>query len=305
MKKKPYSIIKHKNLKGYLFSSQMIIAATITIIFPLVLSIIISFTDLKINTNNVGFVGLDNYKWVFNEQASGFWQAVGVSLAFSVVSTLVQTALGFLLAVMLYFLSKRLSGIFRTLIYLPVVLPSAVVSAMWIMMYSGDENGILNIIFGLQDPPFQWMGNDIVAFICLIVTNTWRYVGMTTVIYLVNMSNISNDVVEAAKIDGANKGHLITKIFMPLLRSATVLNIILSIIGGIKSFDLFYLFQTNGNLSSNLTPVALLIYKIGLGSKDISNISLSKSVTMSIILAVVLGVVTVIVNKTLNKKEST
>lgn len=305
MKKKPYSIIKHKNLKGYLFSSQMIIAATITIIFPLVLSIIISFTDLKINTNNVGFVGLENYKWVFNEQASGFWQAVGVSLAFSVVSTLVQTALGFLLAVMLYFLSKRLSGIFRTLIYLPVVLPSAVVSAMWIMMYSGDENGILNIIFGLQDPPFQWMGNDIVAFICLIVTNTWRYVGMTTVIYLVNMSNISNDVVEAAKIDGANKGHLITKIFMPLLRSATVLNIILSIIGGIKSFDLFYLFQTNGNLSSNLTPVALLIYKIGLGSKDISNISLSKSVTMSIILAVVLGVVTVIVNKTLNKKEST
>lgn len=305
MKKKPYSIIKHKNLKGYLFSSQMIIAATITIIFPIVLSIIISFTDLKINTNNVGFVGLDNYKWVFNEQASGFWQAVGVSLAFSVVSTLVQTALGFLLAVMLYFLSKRLSGIFRTLIYLPVVLPSAVVSAMWIMMYSGDENGILNIIFGLQDPPFQWMGNDIVAFICLIVTNTWRYVGMTTVIYLVNMSNISNDVVEAAKIDGANKGHLITKIFMPLLRSATVLNIILSIIGGIKSFDLFYLFQTNGNLSSNLTPVALLIYKIGLGSKDISNISLSKSVTMSIILAVVLGVVTVIVNKTLNKKEST
>ncbi len=304
MKKKTYSIIKHKNLKGYLFSSQMIIAATITIIFPLVLSIIISFTDLKINTNNVGFVGLDNYKWVFNEQASGFWQAVGVSLAFSVVSTLVQTALGFLLAVMLYFLSKRLSGIFRTLIYLPVVLPSAVVSAMWIMMYSGDENGILNIIFGLQNPPFQWMGNDIVAFICLIVTNTWRYVGMTTVIYLVNMSNISNDVIEAAKIDGANKGHLITKIFMPLLRSATVLNIILSIIGGIKSFDLFYLFQTNGNLSSNLTPVALLIYKIGLGSKDISNISLSKSVTMSIILAVVLGVVTVIVNKTLNKRES-
>lgn len=304
MKKKPYSIIKHKNLKGYLFSSQMIIGATITIIFPLVLSIIISFTDLKINTNNVGFVGLDNYKWVFNEQASGFWQSVGVSLAFSVVSTLVQTALGFLLAVMLYFLSKRLRGIFRTLIYLPVVLPSAVVSAMWIMMYSGDENGILNIIFGLQNPPFQWMGNDIVAFICLIVTNTWRYVGMTTVIYLVNMSNISNDVVEAAKIDGANKLHLITKIFLPLLRSATVLNIILSIIGGIKSFDLFYLFQSNGNLSTNLTPVALLIYKIGLGSKDISNISLSKSVTMSIVLAVVLGVVTIIVNKTLNKKEN-
>lgn len=305
MKKKQFSLIRHKNLKGVAFSTQLIIAATVTIIFPLVFSLILSFTDLKMNLNSNIHFTLDNYKWVFHEEASGFWKATGISLAFSVVSTVVQTVLGFLLAVMLYFLSKRLQGIFRTLIYLPVVLPNAVVSAMWIMMFSGDENGILNILFGLQNPPFQWMGNDTLAFLCLIITNTWHFVGITTVIYLVNMSNVSGDVIEAAKLDGASNFQLMSRIIFPLTRSATVLNIIMSIIGGVKSFDLFYLFQTNGNLSTSLTPVALLIYRIGIGSTDIKNISLSKSVTMAIILACILGAVTILVNKLSQRKEQT
>lgn len=301
--KKEFSLIRQKNLKGLAFSTQMIIAATVTIIFPLVFSVILSFTDLKMNLNGELHATIDNYKWVFHEDASGFWRATSVSLAFSLVSTAVQTVLGFLLAVMLYFLSRRLQGIFRTLIYLPVILPSAVVSAMWIMMFSGDENGILNILFGLQDPPFQWMGKDILAFLCLVVTNTWHFVGITTVIYLVNMSNVSPDIIEAARLDGANKFQLMTRVILPLTRSATTLNIIMSIIGGVKSFDLFYLFQTNGNLSTNLTPVALLIYRIGIGSTDIKNISLSKSVTMAIILAVILGGVTLLVNYLAKRKE--
>lgn len=303
-KKKPYSIIKNKDIKGYGFSIQMVIAVLITIAFPLIVSLLISFTDLKINLNNFKFVGFENYLWVFSEENSGFLKATGVSVAFSIVSTIIQTILGFLLAIMLYFLSPRLQGVYKTLIYLPVVLPSAVVSAMWIMMYSGDEHGILNIIFNLKNPPFQWMGNNIIAFLCLIVTNTWRFVGITTVIYLVNMSSVSKEVIESAKLDGANKFQLITQILLPLTWSATQMNIILSMIGGVKSFDLFYLFQTSGNLSTDLTPVALLIYKIGLGNSDIRNISLAKSVTMSIVLAIILGILTIVVNKIFTRKES-
>lgn len=304
LKKKPYSIIKNKNLKGYAFSIQMLIAVVITIVFPLLVSLIISFTDLRINLNNFKFVGFENYLWVFSEKNSGFFKATGVSVSFSIVSTIIQTLLGFLLAIMLYFLSPRLQGIYKTLIYLPVILPSAVVSAMWIMMYSGDEHGILNIIFNLKNPPFQWMGNNFIAFFCLIVTNTWRFVGITTVIYLVNMSSVSKEVIESAKLDGANRFQLITHILLPLTWSATQMNIILSIIGGVKSFDLFYLFQTGGNLSTDLTPVALLIYKIGLGNGDIRNISLAKSVTMSIVLALILAILTIVVNKIFTRKES-
>lgn len=298
MKEKKYSVIKHRNLKGYAFSTQMILAAFITIIFPLLVSFFISFTDIKINLNHFSFVGFKNYEWVFNEKSSGFFHSLGVSALFSIVTTIVQTILGFLLAVMLYFLSPRLQGIYKTLIYLPVILPSAVVSAMWIMMYSGDEYGVLNILFGLTNHPYQWLtSSNIVAFICLIITNTWRYVGITMIIYLVNMSTVSKEIIESSKMDGCNQFQIMLKIIVPLTMNATIMNIILSMIGGLKSFDLFYLFQTNGSLSTSLTPVALLIYRLGLGNKDIINISLSKSVTMSIILALFMGILTIFVNK--------
>ena len=118
------------------------------------------------------------------------------------------------------------------------------------------------------------------------------------------MSSVSKEVIESAKLDGANRFQLITHILLPLTWSATQMNIILSIIGGVKSFDLFYLFQSGGNLSTDLTPVALLIYKIGLGNGDIRNISLAKSVTMSIVLALILAVLTIVVNKIFTRKES-
>ena len=76
-------------------------------------------------------------------------------------------------------------------------------------------------------------------------------------------------------------------------------------IGGIKTFDLFYLFQINGSLSTDLTPVSVLIYRAGLGNTSVFDISLSKSVTMSVVLSVIIAILTLIVNKILNRKEAT
>lgn len=301
-KKGRRSLIRHNNLKGWLFCSQAVIAIAVTIVYPLIYSLVLSFTDLKLANINVHFLGFNNYKWVFSSM-SGFWRAMKISALFSVVSTIVQTVLGFLVAVMLYFMHGKLQTIFKTAIYLPVVLPGAVISAMWIMMYAGDEYGVLNIILGMTNPPFQWFGNDVISFIALVITNTWRYLGITMVIYLVNICAVSRDIIESAQIDGANKFVVMMKIILPLTWSATSLNVIMSMIGGIKSFDLFYLFQTQGTLSNSMTPVSVLIYRIGLGNKDILNISLSRSVTMSIVLAAILGVASFVVNKLLGRVD--
>lgn len=302
-KKERRSLILHNNVKGWLFCLQAVIAIAVTIIYPLVYSFILSLTDLKLAFNNVNFIGFKNYVWALSKQ-SGFWRAMLISVTFSAVSTVVQTVLGFLIAVMLYFMHGKLQSIFKTAIYLPVVLPGAVVSAMWIMMYAGDEYGVFNIIFGLTNPPFQWLGSDVMSFIALVITNTWRYVGITMVIYLVNISAVSRDVIESASIDGANKFVVMMKIILPLTWSATSLNVLMSMIGGIKSFDLFYLFQTQGTLANSMSPVSVLIYRIGLGNKDILNISLSRSVTMSIVLALFLAVASFIVNKLLSRGEA-
>ena len=93
------------------------------------------------------------------------------------------------------------------------------------------------------------------------------------------------------------------RIIIPLVMSATSLNIILSMIGGIQSFDLFYLFQTNGNLTLDLTPVGVLIFKTGLGSTNLRNIYLARSVTMSIVLTLIIATVTVLINKVFSRSE--
>ncbi len=297
-------LIKHRNLKGWLICSQTVIAILIGVVYPLIMAFVMSLTDIKLDINNFNFIGFKNYIWVF--EGSGFFEALGVSAAFSVVSTLLQTVLGFLVAVMLYFLTRHLQNIFKTIIYLPVVLPGAVISAMWLIVYAGDEYGLLNMMFGLTNPPFQWMSSsNVIAFFCLVITNTWRYLGITMVIYFVNMNAVSKDIIESAGLDGANKFEIMMKIIFPLTWDATVINVLMSMIGGVKSFDLFYLFQTNGTLPQALTPVSVLIYRVGLGNTYVANISLSRSVTMSIVLSVILAVATLLVNKGMNKKEDT
>ena len=296
-------LIKHRNLKGWLICSQTVIAILFTVLYPLVFSLILSFTDTKLNMDKLHFIGFDNYKWVFTPE-NGFWSSLFVSLTFSVISTVLQTVLGFLVAVMLYFLTKRLQGVFKTIIYLPVVLPAAVISAMWLLVFAGDEYGLLNMVLGLTSPAKQWLGGSKeLAFAVIIFVNTWRYLGITMVIYFVNMNAVSKDIVESAGLDGANKFRIMMKIIFPLTWSASVINVLQSFIGGIKTFDLFYLFQTNGSMTTKLTPVSVLIFRAGLGNKNVFDISLSRSVTMSIMLAIIIAGLTITVNKLMDRKE--
>lgn len=295
-------LVKHANLKGWLFCIQAVIAVAITIGYPFVYSFVLSLTDVKLSLSNLNFIGFENYAWVFRPE-SRFFKALWVSVSFSVVSTLVQTVLGFLVAVMLYFMTGKLQSFYKVTLYLPVILPGALVSAMWILMYRGDEFGVFNMILGLTDPPHQWMGEYWGSFFAIVATNTWRYLGTTMIIYLVNMNSVSRDVVESAQLDGASRARIMMRIIFPLTWSATTTNILLSLIGGMKSFDLFFLFQQNGNLSTELTPVSVLIYRIGLGNRDVFNINLSRSVTLSIVLAIFLSVFTGVVNLGLGRKK--
>ncbi|MBR2968667.1 MAG: sugar ABC transporter permease [Clostridia bacterium] len=301
MARKKDVLIKNRNLWGWVFSIQTVIAILVTLIYPLVYAGVLSFTNVRFTTVNFEFVGFDNYKWLFTESA--FFADLWVSIAFAVVSTAVQTVLGFLLAFMLYFMKGKVQGFFKTALYLPVILPTAVVSSMWMIILAGDEFGVLNVLFGLTDPPFQWLGDKTIAFWAIVIINTWRYYGITMVIYLVNMSAVPKEVVESAEVEGASRGQIMLRIIIPLVMSATSLNIILSMIGGIQSFDLFYLFQTNGNLTLDLTPVGVLIFKTGLGSTNLRNIYLARSVTMSIVLTLIIATVTVLINKVFSRSE--
>lgn len=267
------------------------------VIWPVIFSTAMSLTNWTgFSFNNVKFVGIDNFKWLLTE-ADFFWSSLSVSLKFAFLSTTLQTILGYFLGFILYNMTKRMQGLYKVLLYLPVILPAAVVSVMWSFIYTPDY-GLLNQLLrsiGLEGLTRMWLVEQGTALGAVIFTNTWRYVGFTTILYFVAMNAVSKEVIESARIDGANNFKLLSKMFLPMTWETTQINIILSLVGGIKSFDLFFLL-TGGAAGTKV--VGITIYNTGFGS-----FKFSKAIAMSMIIFLVALIMTVLVRK-IQKKDS-
>lgn len=291
---------KKANLIGILLMLPTIASIIIFIIYPVVFSLVLSFTNWKFVFVNVKFYGIENYKWLFGSSGRQFWQSVWVSIKFTFISTAIQTFLGFLLAYVLYNMTRRLQGVYKVLLYVPVLLPAAVVSVMWTFIFEpkvGLADTLLRLIFGMGNYPL-WLANENIALWTVIFVNTWRFIGVTLIIYFIAMSAVSKDILESARIDGAGKGRILWQMMLPLTWSSTQINLLLSVMGGLKSFDLFYLF-TNGTGDHGLYVVGLFIWRTAYQFK-----TFCRAVTASIILSIIIGLITLTMNYIFNRVEA-
>ncbi len=288
------SMRRQANLYGWLLAIPAIFSIAVFIVYPLVYSIGLSLTNYRFFPNNVEWKGFANYLWVFQE--SDFFSGVWISLRFSVISTVIQTVLGFFLAYALYCMGRRLQAVYKVLLYLPVILPSTVVSTMWQFIYQY-EYGLLDRLchaVGILNPPF-WLQAPGWQMFSIVFLNTWRFVGMTMVIYFVAMNAVTKDVIEGATIDGAGKMTVLFRILLPLTWSSTKINVMLSIIGGLKSFDMFYLLFRD---DPGMRVVGLYIYKMAFESKV-----LCRATAMAVLLSLIIGLLALAVNKLLGREE--
>lgn len=284
------SMQRSKQIYGWLFVIPAIISVFVFIVYPIIFAGIMSFTNWRSLFVDVEFIGFDNYRWLFSSEGNLFWDGLWISFRFAALSTALQTALGFILASILYNLTRRVQGVYKVLLYTPVILPAAVVSVMWSFIYKpevGLIDQLLRNLFNIVNTPL-WIADERIALYSVIITNTWRFVGITMIIYFVAMNAISQEVIESAKIDGASKLQILLRIMLPLTWRSTQINILLSIIGGMKSFDLFYLL-TGGEAGTRV--VGLHIYKTAFEYNQFA-----RAVTMALVLTLIIGVVTIVVN---------
>lgn len=257
-----------------------------------------SFTNWKFVFINVSFIGGDNYVWLFSESGRQFWISVWTSIKFTFISTAIQTVLGFFLAYVLYNMKPKAQAVYKVLIYIPVLLPAAVVSVMWTFIFEPNV-GLIDVLLtnlGFKNLPL-WVADENIALGSVIFVNTWQYLGVTTIIYFIAMNAISRDVIEGATIDGAGKWLILWRFILPLSWSSTSVNLLLSIMGGLKSFDLFYLF-TNGTGDHGLYVVGLYIWRTAYRFK-----TFCRAVTMSIVLSVIIAAISLTLNWLLGKTE--
>lgn len=290
---------KTSNIVGWFLIIPSLFSIAMFIAYPIIYSVIISFTDMRFMPVNVSFVGFSNYKWLFTFSDSAvmeFWSGLWLSFIFTFFSTAIQTVLGFFLAYVLYGMGKRTQGIYKVLMYLPVILPMTAVTVMWkfFLQPEGLVNIILTDIFGMLSPP-NWLSTPTLTMGVVIFINTWRFVGITIIIYFVAMNNVDKSVLESARIDGATSAQILGKMLLPLTWSSSKINILLSLIGGIKSYD-FFLVLTEG--AGNTQVVGMYIYRTAYQYR-----AFCRAVTMSLFMTFIIGLSTFAVNSLAAKGE--
>ena len=229
------------------------------VLYPVIRTFVVSlFAVDSPLAGSYPFVGLDNYTRVF--QDSAFYGVLGHTLYFTLLSTGLELALGIAVALLLHAPLKA-RWLWRSIVVLPWALPTIVNGALWRWIYNGQYgalNGLLSSL-GISDGHHQWLGSPFLALNMVILADVWKNTSIVVFFILAGLSTISEDVYEAARVDGATRWRAFWRITMPLLAPSIAVVLILRTIEAFKVFDIIYV-MTGGGPASGTQTVAFYTY---------------------------------------------
>jgi raffinose/stachyose/melibiose transport system permease protein len=249
-----------RHATGYVFTAPALLILAAFLLYPIGYSLWLSLHEWDGYTPRWGpFVGLENYRTLAGDEV--FWRATWNSVVFVVVRTPLEVGLGFLLALLL---NRRLPArsLMRTLFFVPVVMSLIVVTIIFQRVYE-PNTGLLNTFLqtvGLGAWTHPWLGDPATALPAVIAVSVWKNVGFSLVILLAGLQSLPRDIVDAARVDGANAWQLTLQVITPLMRPILALTALLSIIGGLKVFDLVFI-MTRGGPTYSTEVLATMLYR--------------------------------------------
>ena len=242
---------KREAMWGLLFISPWIIGVLLFTAGPFLASFILSFTDYDI-VKPPEFVGLENYQRMFNEDKL-FLKSLGNTGVYVLGSTAIRVVLGFLLALLLN-AKARLIGLWRTLFYVPSIVPIVALSVIWQYVLNARAGLLNSFLHAIGLPRYRWFADPDIAMIgFLIMSTTW--VGVTMVIFLAGLQGIPEEYYDAAKIDGANVFQRLRRVTIPLMTPTIYLNTLINIIGAFQVFAQVFIMTRGGPRDATRTYV--------------------------------------------------
>jgi raffinose/stachyose/melibiose transport system permease protein len=226
------------------------------------------------NWNGLGpltdFVSLRNFAVALH--TSTFLTAFAHNVIILLLSLFLQLPLSLGLALII---GKTLPGrtVFRMIFFMPYILSDVVAGVIWTFIYQ--PNGLMSIIWqhlfpGMQSP--LWLADTRIVLYAIFVTMTWKYLGLSLVLYSAAIQNIPDELIEAARIDGASRQQVVRYISIPLLSSTIRLTILLSALGSLQYFDLIWVMTNGGPVHATETMATYLFksafesFEMGYGS---------------------------------------
>lgn len=216
-------------------------------ILPSLLGIGYSFTDWNTYSEEINYVGLENFQQIFSPDENYLAYIVN-TLIFTAVTIVLKTVIGLALAILLSEGVRRFANLYRLAIYLPAVLPTLVVALIFRSILhpaTGALNSFLGGI-GLKGLALPWLIDPKIALYSVIGVDTWKGVGYITVILLAGLQTIPRDYYEAAEIDGAGFWARLRHVTIPMLMPAIVVITVLNMLYGLRVFDIVYALTNGG-----------------------------------------------------------
>lgn len=238
--------MKHKVYPFY-FALGALVPYVIFVVLPGFMGILYSFTDWSSYSTEVNFIGLDNFRALLSS-STNYLDYIGNTLIFTVLTIVFKTIIALFLAVLLDSGVRRLAHFYRTIIFLPAVLPMIAVGLIFRSILN-PSTGILNEFFrsiGWDVLAQKWLVNPDIALLSVIGVDTWKGVGYLMVILIAGLQTISPEYYEAAEIDGASFIARFRYITLPLLTPALTVITLLNLLYGLRVFDIVYVLTRGG-----------------------------------------------------------
>lgn len=279
--------MQNKMMKKYfpVFVLPTLLAFTLGFIVPFIMGVYLSFCKFTTVTD-AKFVGLQNYVKIFTEDGT-FGHALWYTTAFTVVSVVLINVIGFAVALLL---TKKIKGtnIFRTVFFMPNLIGGIILGYVWQLLL----NGLLLQI----NKTLTY--SSVYGFWGLVILMCWQQIGYMMIIYIAGIQNIPGELIEAAQIDGANKGQLLKHVIIPMVMPSITICTFLTLTNSFKLFDQ-NLALTNGEPSNMSEMLALNIYNTFYGRTGWEGVGQAKAV----IFFILVGAIAMIQNRLTRSKE--
>ncbi|MFS1512166.1 carbohydrate ABC transporter permease [Chengkuizengella sp. SCS-71B] len=235
---------------------------------PVIQAFYYGFTDWD-GLNPPTFNGIENFQEAFSD--SDFWLSVLNNVYFILFSMVIQLPIIIFLALLISQI-KRFKAFYKTAVFIPSILSTAVIGILWGFIYEPDS-GLLNQFLGLFGvEKIYWLSDKSTAMISILITNAWQWTGFYIVLILAAILGIPKDLLEQAEIDGATNWNKSTRIIIPLIRPIIIVVMLLSIAGAMKALDIVWVmteggpFGTTDVMATYMIKEAFREYQYGYGN---------------------------------------
>jgi multiple sugar transport system permease protein len=240
--------------KGIGFVSPALLLLGLVTVYPVLYVLYLSLERRLLIFNISRFVGLENYLFLLRD--GRFWNALGNTAYFTVLSVTLEMALGLSIAVLLN-RSFKLKGAARAAVLVPWAVPTVVSARMWEWMYNTDF-GILNYIAGTK---INWLGSPSLAMNAAVFMDVWKTTPFVVILLTAGLQVIPADLYRAARIDGAGGWQIFRRITLPLLKPVIIVVLAFRTLDAFRVFDAIYVL-TGGGPANSTETLSIYAYKV-------------------------------------------